>query len=168
MNLLVVGCSHHNAPIAVRAGVPLADAERILAELERKRLIYNFAPPGKPPAYMAQQFVIGFWEGQVDRLDRELVELFEEYLPVYAQSGAWEKTPQLRTIPVHESQGLAVRQASTLSARWEREECHDRTTARMRACSGAHRRRFERAGRSIRRRQPCRPPGRRRQPDRKQ
>lgn len=89
--------------IAVRAGVPLADAERILAELERKRLIYNFAPPGKPPAYMAQQFVIGFWEGQVDRLDRELVELFEEYLPVYAQSGAWEKTPQLRTIPVHES-----------------------------------------------------------------
>ena len=34
---------------------------------------------------MAQQFVVGFWEGQVDRLDRELVEMFEEYLPVYAR-----------------------------------------------------------------------------------
>jgi len=52
---------------------------------------------------MAEQFVIGFWEGQVNHLDRELVEMFEEYLPTYARSGIWEKGPQLRTIPVRES-----------------------------------------------------------------
>jgi len=89
--------------IAVRAGIPLLEARRILNELERKRLVYAFHEPGKPPRYMAEQFVIGFWEGQVDRLDRELVELFEEYLPVYARSGVFEKIPQLRTIPVRES-----------------------------------------------------------------
>ena len=52
---------------------------------------------------MAEQFVIGFWEGQVDRLDHELVEMFEEYLPTLAESGDWAKGPQLRTIPIHES-----------------------------------------------------------------
>jgi len=89
--------------IAVRAGIRRAEAERILASLEQKRLIFNFAPPGQPPRYMAQQFVVGFWEGQVDRIDRELAGLFEEYLPVYSRSGIWAKAPQLRTIPVRES-----------------------------------------------------------------
>ena len=99
--------------IAVRAGLPLAEVERILGEMERKRLVYAFQEPGKRPRYMAEQFVIGFWEGQVNRLDRELVEMFEEYLPTYARSGIWEKTPQLRTIPVRESipvnENLAVK-----------------------------------------------------------
>lgn len=89
--------------IARRAGVPAAEAARLLAEMDRKRLIYNFSPQGKPPRYMAQQFVIGLWESQVDLLDRELVEDFEEYLPVYAASGLWSRVPQLRTIPVRES-----------------------------------------------------------------
>ena len=95
--------------IAVRAGLPLAETERILAEMERKRIVYAFHEDKKPTRYMAEQFVIGFWEGQVNRLDRELVEMFEEYLPTYARSGIWEKAPQLRTIPVRES--LAVNEA---------------------------------------------------------
>ena len=89
--------------IALRAGLPLAETERILAGLERKRLVYAFHQPGKPTTYMAEQFVVGFWEGQVNQLDRELVALFEEYLPTYARSGVWEKGPQLRVIPVNES-----------------------------------------------------------------
>jgi Na+-translocating ferredoxin:NAD+ oxidoreductase subunit B len=89
--------------IALRAGLALAEAERILGEMERKRIIYAFHEAGKPTHYMAEQFVIGFWEGQVNQLDREMVELFEEYLPTYAKSGIWEKGPQLRTIPVRES-----------------------------------------------------------------
>jgi Na+-translocating ferredoxin:NAD+ oxidoreductase subunit B len=89
--------------IAVRAGLPLPEAERILGEMERKRIIIAFHEADKPTQYMAEQFVIGFWEGQVNQLDRELVELFEEYLPTYAKSGIWEKGPQLRTIPVRES-----------------------------------------------------------------
>jgi ferredoxin len=89
--------------IAVRAGLPLPDVERILAEMARKRLIYAYKQPGKPASYMATQFVVGFWEGQVNRLDRELVEMFEEYLPVYASADLWSKTPQLRTIPAKNS-----------------------------------------------------------------
>jgi electron transport complex protein RnfB len=89
--------------IAVRAGLPLPEAERILSEMERKRIIYAFHGASMPTRYMAEQFIIGFWEGQVNRLDRETVELFEEYLPTIARSGNWEKGPQLRTIPVRES-----------------------------------------------------------------
>ncbi len=89
--------------LAIRAGLTLAETERILSEMARKRLIYSFTEPGKPITYMATQFVIGFWEGQVNRLDRELVEMFEEYLPIYAQANIWQKTPQLRTIPVKAS-----------------------------------------------------------------
>jgi Na+-translocating ferredoxin:NAD+ oxidoreductase subunit B len=89
--------------IAIRAGLPLPETESLLEEMERKRTILAFHEASKPTQYMAEQFVIGFWEGQVNQLDRELVELFEEYLPTYARSGIWEKGPQLRTIPVRES-----------------------------------------------------------------
>ncbi len=89
--------------IAYRSGLPLAEASSLLDSLDRKRLIISFVEEGKPTRYMAQQFLVGFWETQVDRLDRELVELFEEYLPVYAASGLWGQNPQLRTVPVRES-----------------------------------------------------------------
>lgn len=89
--------------IAHRAGVPEEDAARLLAEMDRKRLIYNFEPADKPPKYLAQQFLIGLWESQVDRLDRELVEDFEEYLPIYNADDLWSQVPQLRTIPVRAS-----------------------------------------------------------------
>jgi Na+-translocating ferredoxin:NAD+ oxidoreductase subunit B len=91
------------AVLAVRAGLAIDETQALLDELERKRLVYVFPTPAGVKTYMAQQFVVGFWEGQVNRLDRELVELFEAYLPTYAHSGIWAKTPQLRTIPVRES-----------------------------------------------------------------
>ncbi len=89
--------------IARRAGLPRSETERLLGEMERKRIVYAFHETGQPTRYMAEQFVIGFWEGQVDRLTPELVALFEEYLPTLARSGNWEKGPQLRTIPVGKS-----------------------------------------------------------------
>jgi len=52
---------------------------------------------------MAHQFVVGFWESQVNKLNRELVEEFEEYLPTLFDLKSWRKTPQLRTIPVKQS-----------------------------------------------------------------
>ncbi len=88
--------------IAFRARKNLAETQHLLDSLERKRLVMKFALRGRAH-YMAQQFVIGFWETQVDRLDRELVEDFEEYLPVYGDAGWWGKAPQLRTIPIHKS-----------------------------------------------------------------
>ncbi len=89
--------------VARRAGLPVEETARLLEEMDRKRLIYNFSPTGATPRYMAQQFVIGLWESQVDRLDRELVELFEAYLPIYAAADLWGRVPQLRTIPVRQS-----------------------------------------------------------------
>ncbi len=89
--------------VARRAGLPQAQAQKLLDSLEEKRLIHCFRRPDGTPTYMAEQFVVGFWEGQVNRLDRALVEDFEEYLPHLFQPEAWQKVPQLRTIPVGES-----------------------------------------------------------------
>jgi Na+-translocating ferredoxin:NAD+ oxidoreductase subunit B len=89
--------------IAHRAGLSLEETERLLESLERKQLVYVFREEGKPTTYMAEQFVIGFWEGQVNHLDRALVEDFEEYLPQLFNPEAWGKAPQLRTIPVKQS-----------------------------------------------------------------
>ncbi len=89
--------------VARRAGLPVEAVAGRLEAMERKGLISASHQPGKPVEYAAQQFVVGFWEGQVNRLDRELVELFEAYLPDLFDANIWRKVPQLRTIPVGES-----------------------------------------------------------------
>jgi ferredoxin len=87
--------------IAHRAKIPVEEAGRRLADMEKRGLIYSVHRPGRVPKYQIQQFAVGFWEGQVDQLNRELVEDVGEYLPAYLD--AWQKGPQLRTIPVGES-----------------------------------------------------------------
>jgi H+/Na+-translocating ferredoxin:NAD+ oxidoreductase subunit B len=89
--------------VARRAKIPVGEAARRLEELDKKGLIFRIHRKGKPPQYQAQQFVVGFWEAQVNRLDRGLVEDFEEYLPTLADLEFWRKAPQLRTIPVGKS-----------------------------------------------------------------
>ena len=89
--------------IAHRAKKPEAVVSQQLAEMERKGLVYATQKEGQPPEYMAQQFVVGFWEGQVNRLDRELVEAIQAYLPQFVDFDLWQKAPQLRTIPIGES-----------------------------------------------------------------
>jgi Na+-translocating ferredoxin:NAD+ oxidoreductase subunit B len=89
--------------IARRAKQPVEVVSRQLDEMEKKRVISGEHRPGKTTLYSAQQFVIGFWEGQVNRLDRELVEAFDEYLDTFSNPELWRKVPQLRTIPVGES-----------------------------------------------------------------
>jgi hypothetical protein len=54
---------------------------------------------------MAQQFLVGFWESQVNKLSRELIQEFEEYLPFYTEENIKPGVPQLRTIPVGKSIG---------------------------------------------------------------
>ena len=88
---------------AYRAGLPVATTAARLEEMERKGLVFGLHRPDQPPAYMAQQFVVGFWEGQVNRLDRELVEDFEAYLPALVDLNVWQQAPQLRTIPIGEA-----------------------------------------------------------------
>jgi H+/Na+-translocating ferredoxin:NAD+ oxidoreductase subunit B len=89
--------------VARRAKIRVGEAARRLEEMDKKGLIFRIHREGKPPQYQAQQFVVGFWESQVNRLDRGLVEDFEEYLPTLADLEFWRKAPQLRTIPVGRS-----------------------------------------------------------------
>ncbi|HME43461.1 MAG TPA: 4Fe-4S dicluster domain-containing protein [Syntrophorhabdales bacterium] len=89
--------------IARRARITVEEAARRLEELDKKGLILGIRRKGEPPLYMAQQFVVGFWEAQVNTLDRELVQDFEEYLPTLFDLNSWRKAPQLRTIPVNKS-----------------------------------------------------------------
>ncbi|HYA92174.1 MAG TPA: 4Fe-4S binding protein [Thermodesulfobacteriota bacterium] len=89
--------------IARRAKIPVKDAARRLEEMEKKGLIFSRRQENKPPLYMATQFVIGFWEGQVNKLDPELVQYGEEYMDTVAKQAFWRGAPQLRTIPVSRS-----------------------------------------------------------------
>lgn len=89
--------------IAYRAGIELRETERKLEVMDRKGLIYSMPFKDKPVRYRIQQFIVGFWEGQVDKLTPELVRDFEEYFPAFVNLDLWQKVPQLRTIPVEES-----------------------------------------------------------------
>jgi len=88
--------------VARRAGLPVPETAQRLAEMEKKGLIYSRHPrSGGTPKYMNAPFVVGIWEFQVGRLTPELVRDFDEYSPYLMK--VWEKTPQLRTIPIGES-----------------------------------------------------------------
>lgn len=89
--------------IARRAKIPVEEATRRLEEMFKKGLIVGIPRKSKPPLYMALQFIIGFWESQVNRLDRELIQDVEEYLPSYYDGGTGQVVGQVRTIPVGKS-----------------------------------------------------------------
>jgi Pyruvate/2-oxoacid:ferredoxin oxidoreductase delta subunit len=89
--------------IARRAKIPVEEATRRLAEMEKKGLIYAIHREGKAPRYMATHLVIGFYEFQVNKLDLELVHDLEEYSSTWFDLDVWKRAPQLRTIPIGES-----------------------------------------------------------------
>jgi len=89
--------------IARRAKIPVEEANQRLEKMNKKGLIMEIQRRGKPPLYMALQFIVGFWETQVNKLTPELVRDFEEYLPYHTDREVWRKVPQLRTIPVDKS-----------------------------------------------------------------
>ena len=86
--------------IARRAKMPVEKATKMLQDMNMKGLVIGFQPKGQAMQFMAQQFIVGFWESQVNSLTKELVEEFEEYLPALYDPDTWKKTPQMRTIPV--------------------------------------------------------------------
>jgi len=89
--------------IGRRAKIPVGEAARRLEEMEKKGLIISVRQENKPPLYMASQYAVGFWEGQVNKLDPELVQNAEEYMGTFMEHGFWRGTPQMRTIPVNKS-----------------------------------------------------------------
>ena len=87
--------------IASRAGIASGEAAQRLEEMSRKGLIYSIEREGKPPKYRANQFIVGIWEFNVNRLDVDFIRDMNEYAPTLFDE-AW-KVPQLRTIPVGRS-----------------------------------------------------------------
>ena len=87
--------------IAHRAGITRGEAERRLAEMSRKGLIYELISDDGIRMFAAAQFVIGIWEFHVNSLDEGLISDFNEYLPTLTRE-TW-KVPQLRTIPINRS-----------------------------------------------------------------
>jgi ferredoxin len=95
-----------NAPpeaIARRAGHPVDSVAALLIGMAEKGLIAVHFEAGGTPDYAISQFVIGFWEGQVNRLDEEAVRLFEAYGPIWFKQGPWKRFPQVRTIPIQQT-----------------------------------------------------------------
>lgn len=89
--------------IARRAKIPVEEASRRLEKMLKKGLIFSRHRENKPPLYMAQPYAVGFWEAQVNKLDRELAQDAEEYASTYLEHSFWRAVPQLRTIPVGKS-----------------------------------------------------------------
>jgi Na+-translocating ferredoxin:NAD+ oxidoreductase subunit B len=86
--------------VAYRTRQPLEKVALMLDEMERKGLISGEHKTGKTPRYSVNQFVVGFMEEQVDHMDQELVDLVDEYLPIFFKQGPWTRVPQIRTIPI--------------------------------------------------------------------
>jgi len=91
------------ADIARRTNMDEADVADRLEEMAQKGLIFRVWE-GDRRFYHAFHFLVGLYEFQVNRLDREFCELFEAYLPYFYVSMAGQ-TGQMRVIPVASSLG---------------------------------------------------------------
>jgi len=89
--------------IAYRAKKPLGEVAEMLDRMEKKGLIYARHKEGREPRYTATQFVVGIYEFQLNKMDKEIAGYFEEYLQNIIDLDVWKKAPQIRTVPVGES-----------------------------------------------------------------
>lgn len=93
--------------IEARAGLSEGEAADRLRQMSRKGLVFSIEEPGRPHVYMAAQFVIGIWEYHVNELDPEFIRDMDEYLPTLSRE-AFDRLPQLRTIPIGKSVAAAI------------------------------------------------------------
>ncbi|MFZ4615172.1 MAG: 4Fe-4S dicluster domain-containing protein [Rectinemataceae bacterium] len=92
--------------LAFRARMPEAEVTPLLDRMAQKGLISVHRERDGSSSYSVNQYVVGFMEEQVDRFDRELAELAEEYNPTFFKEGPWTRVPQIRTIPIGASISL--------------------------------------------------------------
>lgn len=88
--------------IAERCGAAPEDISDQLYEMSRKGLLMR-AKRHDEYRYSANQYVVGMWEYQVNRLTPELVKDMNEYIPTLFEPEVWKQAPQLRTIPIQAS-----------------------------------------------------------------
>ena len=91
------------AAIAEAAGRDVEQVAEQLEEMAKKGLIFRLRK-GEKVMYGASAFVVGSFEFQVGRIDKEYAQLIEDYFKEgFLSSGMGNSYPPLRTIPVHES-----------------------------------------------------------------
>ena len=84
---------------ASRTGIGEEEALEGLEDLAGKGLIFRVRSRGST-TYAAVSFVIGIYEFQLNTIDRELAELFEEYIPTLTGQMRSTRTKPMRVIPV--------------------------------------------------------------------
>jgi Na+-translocating ferredoxin:NAD+ oxidoreductase subunit B len=89
--------------VAVRARLSPEETDRRLEAMSRKGLVYRQEREDGTRRYSANQYVIGIWEYQVNRLNPDLVADMDEYMPTLLAEGPWKKMPQLRVVPVNKA-----------------------------------------------------------------
>jgi hypothetical protein len=88
--------------IAARTGIDETELAQRLEEMALQGCIFR-VHDGEKNLYQAFQFIVGLYEFQLNNLDREYSELFEEYLPYLGLSMMTAETKQLRVIPLDSS-----------------------------------------------------------------
>lgn len=85
--------------IARRFGKTAEEMTAILDAMANKGQIGSFTNAGVQK-YMLSPFVIGIWEYQVDHLDKELADLFDEYIPKLVKTIGGYKPALTRVVPL--------------------------------------------------------------------
>jgi len=85
--------------IAQRLGKPLPEMQEILDTMVRKGQIGSIAADGMQ-TYALFPFIVGIWEFQMNRLDKELAELFHEYYPHLGEVLAKFAPSVTRVVPI--------------------------------------------------------------------
>ena len=94
--------------VAERLGRNPKAALDLLSRMSQKGLILRVRFNGATH-YMAAMFVIGILEFQLKNLDREMAEIFDEYMEEsFGRGMIGLQTPQLRVVPVKESLEAAM------------------------------------------------------------
>jgi Na+-translocating ferredoxin:NAD+ oxidoreductase subunit B len=91
--------------IAERTGRPLEGLEEKLNRMSQRGQIQSI-PMGEIRIYRMLPWIFGIYEMQQSHLDRELVEMFEEYHPLYSQQFFTGKPQQFQIIPIEEEISL--------------------------------------------------------------
>ncbi len=88
--------------IAARNGMNASELSEKLEEMAQKGLIFRVRD-GENKLYQAYQFFVGIVEFQINRMDKELMGLLEEYLPYLGMLNFQLKTKGMRIIPIESS-----------------------------------------------------------------
>lgn len=85
--------------VAKRTNRDEKEVSALLERMTEKGLLFRTVK-GETPHYCAVAFVVGIYEFQLGRMDRELAELMEIYFKEAFEHQAMAQSPPMRTIPV--------------------------------------------------------------------